>query len=163
MGKPGGKATGRKPPGTAISPRNGQRAVLTQVGERFDPPDHVVHERALEAWDCYWDDVVSSMATVADRGLLMRWVDAVNRYYRIVEEADEQPVVYTPSNGQMPNPLYKIALGLGNQIERMEVKLGIGPKNRHTLGIQILQQQGLAEDVRRRSSVPSVDEEDPRL
>ena len=137
MAKPKGQVS-TKPPGTAISARNGQRAILTEPGERFDPPAHIERPEALEAWEQYWEDPISSVVTVADHSLLNRWIDMVDRYYRMVEIIDEEPVIESKNNGMTLHPLYKAVLSLGNQIEHLEIKLGIGPKSRHSLGIQIV-------------------------
>ena len=143
MGKPGG-APARKAAGTAMKPYNGVRAVLKTPGERFDIPESVKEPEALEAWEEYWDDPVSSIITSCDRQLLRRWVTLLDDYYRLLREANACPTIETNSNGLLPNPLYKVALAMGNQIERLEIKLGIGPKNRLNLGIQVIRHQNAA-------------------
>jgi P27 family predicted phage terminase small subunit len=164
MGKPGG-APPRKAPGTALSTRNGARAVLTAPGERIDPPEHITHDRALEAWENFWEDNVSSLITVGDHSLLFRWIDLVQRYWWLVEQADDEPTIHTLNNGQSANPLYKIALSVGNQIEHLEIKLGIGPKNRVSLGLQIVQGETAAHELETRQKRPQTPytEEDPRV
>lgn len=164
MGKPGGAAA-KKSPGTAISPRNGVRAVLTEPGQRFDPPDHIERPEALSAWEAYWNDPVSSVVTEADHPLLVRWIDLQERYWNLMEAADAEPTVITNANGMLANPLYKIALGIGSQISKLEYALGIGPKNRLGLGIQIIQQEQGKRNLERGGPrpIPAVVDEDPRL
>lgn len=140
-----GQASKQKDAGTALDLRRGARAVLTQPGERIELPDNIQHPEAINAWEEYWSDPVSSVITVTDHAMLRRWVDAVQRYYELLEMADATPEVVA-GGGFAANPLYKVALAIGNQIERMEIKLGIGPKNRASLGIQIVQAESASKE-----------------
>lgn len=139
------RGTALKAPGTAINPVRGQRAVLTTGGARFDPPAHIESPEALSCWDQYWADPVSSIITEADHQLLRRWIDMVERYYAALNQADAEPTV--GSMGQYANPMYKIAAGMEVAIARMEARLGIGPKNRAALGIQIIEANNAATNV----------------
>lgn len=134
-----GQGAKQKDEGTAIDTRNGQRAVLTTTGERFDPPAQVVRTEALDAWEEYWDDKVSSLLTPADYSMLNRWVRTVNDYYDLLEQANELPLTEAQGGGLASNPLYKVVMAMASQITKMEAKLGIGPKNRASLGLQIIQ------------------------
>lgn len=165
-----GQGPAKKPPATAIGVQNGQRVVLTgEGGEPFELPEEIKNERALEAWDGYWADPVSKMLTAADKSVVIRWISMVDRYWRLMEQADENPTMETKNNGEAAHPLYKVALAMENQIERLETKLGIGPKSRALLGIQILGfEQGKREYERNNAPTPPSapvedDEEDPRL
>lgn len=167
MGTKGGPPA-KKPPGTAVNHRqNGQRAVLTELGEPFDLPEDVKHPKALEAWEQYWNDPVSSLLTKADRSVVVRWITLCNRYWTLLDEADAEPTVASGANGLLAHPLYKVALAMENQIERLENKLGISPKARALLGIQILGfEKGKKEFERGSGPSPEPipdDEEDPRL
>lgn len=161
-----GQGPQQKDAGTALDLRRGARAVLTRPGERFDPPDNVQHPEALNAWEEYWADPVSSVITVTDHAMLRRWVDAVQRYYELLEKADALPEVEA-GGGFAANPLYKVALAIGNQIERMEIKLGIGPKNRASLGIQIVQAETAGKQYNENwggdRTQPKIEEPDPRF
>ncbi len=168
MGTKGGPPA-RKAPGTAVGVQNGQRAVLTQPGERFDPPEHIDQPEALQAWDDYWADPVSSVVTQTDHTLLIRWIDATNRYWTLIREADEQPIVYSGANGTLAHPLYKVAVGLMNQINNMEAQLGVGPRSRNRLGIQIVGLETARQNLSRGKTKPpkppktrAYDDEDPR-
>lgn len=159
------KNTGsKKPPGTAINTRHGQRAQLTGAGRAFPIPSQISEPEAITAWEQYWEDPVSSIVTEADKQLLVRWVDMVDRYWKLIRKADREPTYMSSANGILPHPLYKVCFTLANQIERLETKLGIGPKARITLGIQIVAAEGA---FRRQGEqqVPLVDEDDddPRL
>lgn len=166
MGTKGGPPA-RKPPGTAVNIQNGARAVLTEVGEKFDIPAECTQPEAVDAWNDYWADPVSSVVTQVDHSVLVRWICMVNRYWTLIREADDEPVITTKNNGETAHPLYKVCLAMENQIERLESKLGIGPKNRASLGIQILGQEQAKQNLQR-SQKPArrrktADEEDPRL
>lgn len=166
MGTKGGPPA-RKAPGTAVSLQNGQRAVLTEPGERMRRPRGIDHPRAIEAWDCYWNDPVSSLVTDADKSVVVRWISMVNRYWKLMDEADAEPVIPTKNNGDAAHPLYKVAVALENQIERLETKLGIGPKSRALLGIQIINQERGKRELAQ-SPLPAAipadfEDDDPRL
>jgi P27 family predicted phage terminase small subunit len=165
MGKPGA-APPKKQAGTAIHPMNGQRAVLTEPGKEIDLPEVVDHPMALEAWKGYWSDPVSSILTESDKSVVIRWITMLQRYWTLMDTADEQPVLYSGSNGKVAHPLYKVALAMENQIERLETKLGIGPKSRFLLGIQIINQERSKRELERGKPLPALpfdEEDDPRL
>jgi hypothetical protein len=62
MPRKGGHAP-KKAPGTAVDKRNGRKLELkTDRLERFDPPSSAGPE-ARTAWEAYWDDPVSTLAT----------------------------------------------------------------------------------------------------
>lgn len=140
-------------------------------GERIDPPSHISRAEALDAWEEYWLDPVSSVVTQADHQMMFRWIDMVDRYYRLIHEADGEPIVITLNNGQTANPLYKVALTIQNQIERLEARLGIGPKNRAALGVQIFEAEKGKRSLNAMGNTSGssavgatqLDEEDPRL
>lgn len=166
MGTKGGPPA-KKAAGTAVNPVNGQRAILTERGERFRRPNGITHPQAVKAWDAYWEDPVSSIVTEADKPMLIRWITMVNRYWSLIEQADEQPLVRSKANGEVANPLYRVCLAMENQIQRLEVQLGIGPKSRGLLGIQVINQERGKRELERDYSTPALstpeDEEDPRL
>lgn len=160
----------KKPAGQAVDKRNGRRADLVPVGQlaKPEPPSNLCDE-ALQQWDSYWEDTAATVQTPADRGVVLRWVDAVDRYLRTIGEADQQPLV-SGSTGQMvENPLYKIAERALATIERAEKQLGIGALNRAGLGIAVIAEQRSLADMNARyggsddSDDNQAPEEDPRL
>lgn len=164
----------KKPAGTTVDKRNGQRADLhvatgTEV-ERFDPPPDLCGE-AVEAWDAYWADRPSLLLTPSARVVLLRWVEALNRYLVTTREADLEPVV-TGSTGQLvANPLYKIAEQALRTVETCEKQLGIGSLNASSLGLAAIQERRSLADMNARygggqrggSDQDGDDGEDPRL
>lgn len=134
------------------------------------PPESLCEE-ARTQWDAYWLSAAAGVQTPADRGVVLRWVDSVDRYLRTIGEADLQPLV-TGSTGQLvENPLYKIAERALATVERAEKQLGIGALNRAGLGIAVINEQRSLQEMNSRygggvdgsDDRRSEDEEDPRL
>lgn len=159
----------KKPAGTTVDKRNGRNVRLRHVGgERFDPPGDLC-DQAGQQWDAYWNDPVSQVQTRADRNLLERWIVNVDRYWRLIGEADKQPMTEN-SQGRVANPLYAIALKVEASIKADEAQLGIGPKNRAALGIAVITERRSLADMNSRyggagDDSPAVEraEKDPRL
>lgn len=167
-----GSRSVKKAPGTAADPRNGGKAVLSLVeGERspyyFEPP-HPIGEMALRQWNDYWSDPVSHLTTPADRTLLIRWIETVDRYFTIMRTADQNPITRGSTHNDIANPLYKLGLSMVAEIEKAEAQLGIGPKNRAALGIAVLSERRSLADLNRtyeedQGDSDGADVEDPRL
>jgi P27 family predicted phage terminase small subunit len=140
----------KKAAGATVDRRNGRRADLTPIqGARIDSPEGLTDEAAA-LWDAYWSDTVATVATVVDRGLLLRWITEYDRYLRTVAEADKDPVT-TGSQGQpIQNPLYKIAYRALEAAERCERQLGIGPLHRSALGIAVITERRSLADMNAR-------------
>jgi P27 family predicted phage terminase small subunit len=167
-----GSRSVRKPPGTAVDSRNGQKADLSLVqGERspfyFEPPKPIGPE-AMRQWNDYWADPVSLLATAADRSLLIRWIENVDRYLTIMRAADQNPITRGSTHNDVANPLYTLGTRLEGEITKAEAQLGIGPKNRAALGIAVLsERRSLADLNHEYEDEPEGGEggsdEDPRL
>lgn len=159
----------KKAPGTAADPRNGQRAALSVVqGEpnpmKFEPP-RVVGTEALRQWNDYWDDPVSWLLTPADRMLLVKWVELVDRYFTLMRAADKEPMTRGSTHNDVVNPLYSMALKMQVEIKSIEAQLGIGPKNRAALGIAVLSERKSLQDLNQEydTGEGEDDDEDPRI
>jgi P27 family predicted phage terminase small subunit len=160
----------KKAPGTAADPRNGQKAALSVVpGERnpqkFEPP-RVVGAEALRQWNDFWDDPVSWLITPADRMLLVKWVELVDRYFSLMRLADKEPITRGSTHNDVVNPLYGMALKMQAEIKAIEAQLGIGPKNRAALGIAVLSERRSLQDLNQEydaGEADDVDDEDPRI
>lgn len=134
-----------------------------------DPPESLCEEARLQ-WDAYWESSAAGIQTAADRGVVLRWIDAVDRYLRTIGEADLQPLV-TGSTGQLvENPLYKIAAAALGTVERCEKQLGVGALSRAGLGIAVINERRSLQDMNSRygggvdgGDHPAEVEEDPRL
>ncbi len=139
-----------------------KKAVATRTAKplhHFDPPADLCSE-ARRQWDAFWSDSVSSAPTEADRGVLLRWIQCVNRYLLAVETADADPVS-TGSMGQViVSPFYKIADQALAAIERCEAQLGIGSLNRSRLGLAIISEKRSLAEVNAQYGGTSVDDHD---
>jgi hypothetical protein len=133
----------KKPAGTAVDRRNGRRTELTALqGARLElpapPPGVEWCDDAVTAWARFWDDSVATALTPADEVLVLRWLEALNRYLILVRQADQAPLG-TGSQGQdVLNPLYKAAEMSLRTVEACERQIGIGPAHRASLGIALL-------------------------
>ncbi len=166
MPRRGGSAP-RKQPGKAIDKRNGQKIEISAARlERFDPPDGL-SEQTRKTWDTYWIDPVSSLATPADRPLLIRWIELVDRYQKLVRLAMAEPETRGSTGQKQASPFFTVAMGHEAAISRIEAQLGIGPKNRAALGIAVLSEQRSLADLNREfedgHELDGDEDEDPRL
>jgi P27 family predicted phage terminase small subunit len=161
----------KKPAGTTVDKRNGRQVDLVLAATSIVRPDLPADlcAEAVEQWDAFWADSASSVQTSADRGVLLRWIDAINRYLRTIGEADQQPLVEGSTGQLVENPLYKIADRALGTIERCEKQLGIGALNRAGLGIAVMSGQRSLADMNARYGGGDNDpatgqiETDPRL
>lgn len=161
----------RKPPGTAIDPRNGRRAELVAVPaiERPKPPERL-SPQARDQWDAYWDDAVSGVLTPADQGLVVRWITETDRYLRLIATADLEPTVRGSQGQPVENPRYATAYRAMAIVQACEKQLGVGPLNRSALGIAVITERKSLADMNAhyggtnddRPSLQLVDEPDPR-
>lgn len=153
----------RKPPGTAVDPRNGQRAQVVRVKlERFDPPKHISPE-SVSIWDDYWEDNVSSVLTIADRGMLTRWIELVDDRSKLLREAMKEPVTLGSTRQKQAHPLFSVAMTMEKAIQALEAQLGIGPKNRAALGIAVIAEQKGLNELNSEFDDDDGDDEDPRV
>lgn len=160
----------KKPAGAAVDRRNGRRAELVAItGARLDlpqPPAGVEWcDDAVAAWNRYWADPVATALTPADEVLVLRWLEALNRYLILSREADRAPLGVGSQGQPVLNPLYAAADKALKAVESCERQIGIGPASRAALGIaMITERKSLADLNQRFREVPdAVDEPDPRL
>lgn len=168
----------KKPAGTAVDKRNGRRASVVKPAADRNParprrPNGLCPE-AVRQWDLYWESAAANVQTEGDRGVVIRWIDAVDRYFRLMGEADKRPLVSGSQGQKVANPLYAIAEKALKTIETCERQLGIGALNRSSLGIAVISEQRSLADMNARYGghgdddpddvgQEDGDEEDPRL
>lgn len=152
------------PYGATVSPRNGGKILLSPAPRvMVELPEGLeLCAEAEQAWAAFWEDPVTGALTPADRVIVLRWVDALNRYHRMVAEADLEPIVAgSKIDNPRPNPLYVIADRALATAKNCEYQLGIGARNRTGLGMAIAE---VAEKVpvKPRRAIASVTRIDPR-
>ncbi|MFI6883381.1 P27 family phage terminase small subunit [Streptosporangium canum] len=160
----------KKVAGTAADPRNGQRALTVVGGGKVErlPAPRGLSKPAKAAWEAFWDDRPAALMTPAATVVLLRWVDALDRYLRTTAEADKNPLVTGSQNQEVMNPLYRIAEQALSTVTTCEKQLGIGGLNASQLGLAAITEARSLQDMNARYSDDddSEDEEeepDPRL
>jgi hypothetical protein len=160
----------KKAAGQAVDRRNGRRTEIAAAEQlrKFSLPKRTDGEQwALEtrkAWAAMWRDPVSSLLSVADRIVLLRWAGALHRAEGAYALADAEPTV-TGSMGQVVrNPLYDVGDAQVKIAQACEAQIGVGALNRARLGLEFTSaQQSLAELNAMVGGGGDGDEQDPRL
>jgi P27 family predicted phage terminase small subunit len=157
----------KKPAGQAVDRRNGRRAELAAAAPlaKFPLPRRVPAwlPETRKAWDALWEDPVSSLLSVADRPLLLRWVDALDRAGRTLAEADKRPTVKGSMGQPVENPLYGVADKALRVAMAIEAQVGVGALNRARLGLTFSAAQLSLADLNAAFMGEGDDEPDPRL
>lgn len=142
----------KKPAGQAVDRRNGRRTELAAAEQmrRFGLPKRADGEPWLpetrKAWAAVWKDPVSSLLSVADRPVLLRWAGALHRAEHAYELADAEPMVTGSQGQEVANPLYGVGDAQIVIAQRCEAQLGVGALHRARLGIVFAHgQKSLAE------------------
>jgi hypothetical protein len=92
---------------------------------------------AQQAWRDYWSDAVSGVMRCSDASVALRWAANVDRYHRLIAEADREPMVVGSTGQPRPNPLYDLVFKVEASIKDDEKQLGIGPLSRLKLGVAL--------------------------
>lgn len=116
---------------------------------------------AKAAWDSYWRDDVSGITRPSDRTVVLRWVRNLDRYHRLLGEADKCPIVAGSKGQPQTNPIYRLAFRLEDSIREDERQLGIGGLNRLRLGVLVAEGQKTLAELN--AQADEGDAEDPRL
>lgn len=154
----------KKAPGTAIDPRNGQKATIARKGVEKFPPPAGLSDAAVAVWDSYWEDPVSALLTPADKIVLTRWIEMVDHRAKLLAQAAAEPIVYGSTRQKQAHPFFSLSMTFEKAIQALETQLGIGPKNRAALGIAVIAEQRGLDDLNREFDDDDADEEeeDPR-
>lgn len=133
----------KKPAGQAVDSRNGRRMVLdggVSAGlAYFSLPRRspAFLASSVEAWEGAFADPIAQAWTVADKPILLRWIDAVDRAVRALKRADRTPVVKGAYDQLTEHPSYATAARAIAVAEKCEAQLGFGALNRERLGFTI--------------------------
>lgn len=152
----------RKAPGKAVDPRNGQRAQISRTKlDKFPPPSGISPE-SVAIWDDYWTDNVSTVLTIADRGMLIRWIELIDDRNKLLREAMKEPLTLGSTRQKQSNPLFSVSMTMEKAIQALEAQLGVGPKNRAALGIAVIAEQKGLNELNAEFDDDDGDDEDPR-
>jgi hypothetical protein len=160
----------KKPPGTAVDSRNGQRVALPSVAlAKFGLPrradDTKYDLRTQRMWKALWDDDrLAAALSPVDRELLIRWAESVDDAVKARIRAWESPIAKGSMGQEVESPFFGIAAKALATAERCEAQIGVGALNRARLGIAILAEARSLADLS--AAFPGDgggDERDPRL
>jgi hypothetical protein len=118
---------------------------------------------AQDAWNGYWTDTVSGVMRDSDASLVLRWVRNVDRYHRLMAEADRSPMVAGSTGQQRANPVYDLVLKIETSIKADEQQLGVGPLNRLRLGTIFAEGARTLAQLNADAEDGAASDDDPRL
>lgn len=165
--KPGAVPRTKKPAGTAVDRRNGRRTELAAAEQlrRFGLPKRADGQpwrlETRKAWAAMWKDPVSSLLSVADRPVLLRWAAALHRAEVAYEQADTTPLVTGSQGQEVGNPLYAVGDAQVKIAQQCEAQIGIGALHRARLGLEFTAAQKSLADLNA-ALEGGDDEPDPR-
>ena len=110
---------------------------LVRAAGSAPPMPRGLCRQAQTAWKGYWADVLSGVMRASDGTLIGRWVRNLDRYHRLLAEADRSPMVSGSTGQPRTNPIYDLAFKIEASIKDDEKQLGIGPLNRLRLGVAL--------------------------
>jgi hypothetical protein len=125
-----------KPAGKRINRITKNIGVVSAAGKAPRMPSGLCRQ-AQTARASYWSDTVSGVMRPSDATVALRWVSNLDRYYRLIAEADREPMVVGSTGRPRPNPLYDLVFKIEASIKANEAQLGVGPLSRLKLGAQL--------------------------
>ena len=162
-----GQTGGRKAPGTAVDPRNGQKIELSSTDElpaNYFPAPATLGSDVRDQWETFWRDPVAQLITPADRGLVVRYFETVDRQARLLAMAEDEPWIRGSTGQRQASPFFALAMTHEKAIQALEQQLGIGPKNRAALGIAVLTERRNLDALNREFESDHIDDDgDPRV
>jgi hypothetical protein len=126
----------QKHPGKRIRKTTKSIGVISAAGKAPRMPSGLC-QPASDAWRGFWSDVVSGAVQPSDTEVTLRWVANIDRYHRLLGEADRETMVIGSTGQPKPNPLYDLAYKIEASIRADEQQLGVGPLARLRLGVAL--------------------------
>ncbi len=138
-----------KPAGTTVDPRNGRRLELPGSGGEGRLKQYRLPRRqpawsaaSKRAWASAWQSEVSVLWTEADRSILDQWIDAIERshYFNALADREITRAMRRGEDVVIDHDGYKVALQYTKVAAECARQLGLGPLNRISLGIAVIDQ-----------------------
>lgn len=155
------------PPKSAARRQRSRRDMGVDIGALSKPGSAPPMPRGLcrqaqTAWTGYWKDVVSGVMRPSDATIVLRWVKNLDRYHRLLSEADGSPIVAGSMGQPRPNPVYDLVFKFEVSIKDDEKQLGIGPLNRLRLGVALSESAKSLADLNLEAEIDAANNDDPR-
>ena len=99
-------------------------------------------------WGDFWDsDLASAIDTKSDQSAVYRLATLIDERERIFKQAKKDRLVVGSQGQAVLNPLYSAMLKIDAEIRQLEDRLGMNPKSRISLGIQLGQMKKTLADL----------------
>ena len=91
-----------------------------------------------EWWEDFWNsDLASAVDTKSDQSAVYRLATLIDERERVYKQAKKDRLVVGSQGQVVLHPLYSAMLKLDAEIRQLEDRIGMNPKSRVSLGIQI--------------------------
>ena len=99
-------------------------------------------------WENFWNsDLASAIDTKSDQSAVYRLATLIDERERVYKQAKKDRLVVGSQGQVVLNPLYSAMLKLDAEIRQLEDRIGMNPKSRVSLGIQIGQAKRTLADL----------------
>ena len=99
-------------------------------------------------WEDFWNsDLASAIDTKSDQSAVYRLATLIDERERIYKQAKKDRLVVGSQGQVVLNPLYSAMLKIDAEIRQLEDRLGMNPKSRISLGIQLGQMKKTLADL----------------
>ena len=91
-----------------------------------------------EWWEDFWNsDIATAIDHKSDQSAVYRLATLIDERERVYKQAKKDRLVVGSQGQVVLNPLYSAMLKLDAEIRQLEDRIGMNPKSRVSLGIQI--------------------------
>ena len=99
-------------------------------------------------WEDFWNsDLATAIDPKSDQSAIYRLATLIDERERIYKQAKKDRLVVGSQGQVVLNPLYSAMLKLDAEIRQLEDRLGMNPKSRISLGIQLGQMKKTLADL----------------
>lgn len=101
-----------------------------------DPPDDLL-DSTVQRWVAFWESDSARMVDhLADMPRLIRWIEQLDEYDRVVEKMGRDWLVRGSTGNEVLNPLARYLAQLDTQLARTETEFGMTPMGRKKLSLK---------------------------